>query len=121
MIVLGLYRCLLALHPPEFRREFEAEMVTVFEEACAQYATRSLRAYTAFVLRDLSGVAFHGLARNHRLQAALIALLLAFALHLSLFSFLVPIPGKAPSIPPAALVSLAIASSGLARMILIED
>jgi hypothetical protein len=28
-----LYRCLLTLHPPAFRREFSSEMLCIFEEA----------------------------------------------------------------------------------------
>jgi hypothetical protein len=33
MIVRGLYRCLLLLHPAAFRRQFAAEMLWIFDEA----------------------------------------------------------------------------------------
>jgi hypothetical protein len=38
----ALYRCLLWLHPPVFRREFSGEMLWIFDEAAQSGTTRPL-------------------------------------------------------------------------------
>jgi len=38
----ALYRCLLQLHPPSFRRQFAGEMLWIFEEASSSQGTLAL-------------------------------------------------------------------------------
>jgi len=38
----ALYRCLLNMHPPAFRREFACEMLLIFDESAAAASTRPL-------------------------------------------------------------------------------
>jgi hypothetical protein len=42
MIMRGLYRCLVWLHPPAFRQHFAEEMLWIFDEASATTGAVSL-------------------------------------------------------------------------------
>jgi hypothetical protein len=44
MIMRGLYRCLLCLHPAAFRRRFAEEMLWIFDEAAGTWGAMSLLA-----------------------------------------------------------------------------
>jgi hypothetical protein len=42
MMIRGLYRCLVWLHPPAFRLRFEEEMVWVFDQAVGTWGAAAL-------------------------------------------------------------------------------
>jgi hypothetical protein len=41
-MIRKVYRCLVSLHPPAFRRRFEEEMLWIFDEAADAWGTASL-------------------------------------------------------------------------------
>ncbi|MGE5265013.1 MAG: hypothetical protein ACM3S0_16655 [Acidobacteriota bacterium] len=51
--LLQIYALLLRFYPPRFRREFEAEMIQVMDEAVAATAKRGWLALTVLCLREL--------------------------------------------------------------------
>ena len=42
MMVRGLYRCLIRLHPAAFRLQFEEEMLWIFDQAAGKWGAASL-------------------------------------------------------------------------------
>lgn len=65
--MLPLYRRLLGLYPAEYRREFGAEMTTVFCQAHAAMSRQSVLARARFCFREFVGL-LSGALREH-LQA----------------------------------------------------
>lgn len=62
--MLSLYRGLLFLYPAVYRREFEAEMISVFRDAQADIGTARTSDRCSFRLREIGGL-LAGAFREH--------------------------------------------------------
>jgi len=62
--MLKLYRLILQLYPPAYRRGYGDEMIEVFQEAQARAWAGSVSARGAFCLREISGLLRGALQEN---------------------------------------------------------
>lgn len=58
MILLPVYRILLRMYPPDYRRQFGDEMASVFERAAADHLQKGPIELLRFAARELFGLAF---------------------------------------------------------------